>query len=89
MDDPKLLTEEREILRHTLGLDRSKVAYRNFFTAAEDHADWPILERLVAKRFMFKSAVGGIPGFIFQATVAGREWAAQGGDHAMQQGEEG
>lgn len=43
-----LTIAEKELLRHTLGLDRHPEIYRNYFCAEAGHADLPLIERLIA-----------------------------------------
>ena len=43
---------EKELLRHTLGLDRGSIVYRNHFVAGPRHDELPILEALIEKGFM-------------------------------------
>lgn len=45
-------SQEKEILRHTLGLDRGRVMYRNHFVAGPGHSDMPFIESLIAKGLM-------------------------------------
>lgn len=53
---PEILIEkEREIIRHTLGLDHSKSAYRNHYVATEGHLAYDVLESLVKRGFMVKT----------------------------------
>lgn len=40
------------ILRHSLGLSRSREAYRNHFCAGDGHADMPLINDLVDAGFM-------------------------------------
>jgi len=69
---------EVEILRHTLGLKRGDVAYRNHFCADVGHDDMPQLESLVSKGLMRKRADPLAPGFVYYATAQGIEAARTG-----------
>lgn len=68
-----LTYDERSILMHTMDLDRSKEAYRNFFAAGPEHADMLHLESLVGKGYMVKETSAISPDFIFRVTKAGKE----------------
>jgi len=67
--------QELEILRHTLGLKRGDVAYRNHFCADEGHDDMPILQSLETKGLMKRRSDPLAPGFVFWATAQGIEAA--------------
>lgn len=43
-----------QLMKHTLGLDRSVDSYRNYFFANENHIDIEDLDRLVDKELMLK-----------------------------------
>lgn len=43
---------EREIMKHSLGLDYKAKSFRNYFNAEEGHGDMPYLKSLVEKGFM-------------------------------------
>lgn len=43
---------EKEIIRHTLGLNRSNESFRNYFCAGDSHADQPTIDSLVQLGFM-------------------------------------
>lgn len=51
----KVTSKEERIIRHSLGLCRSKTPYRNRFVAGPGHADEPELNSLVSKGLMVKS----------------------------------
>ena len=59
----ELTEREREIMLHTLGLDRPKVkeSYRNYFVADEGHSDLPVILELCARGLMEQRQT---PGFI-------------------------
>jgi len=42
-------------MKHTLGLDRKKKSYRNYFCAGPDHEDYPTLEKLVREGKMVRN----------------------------------
>lgn len=73
-----ITSQEKEILRHTLGLDRGSSAYRNHFVAGPGHSDMPLLESLVAKGLMQQEPT---PGFcpktdlVYSVTSAGKRMA--------------
>lgn len=67
--------QELDVLRHTLGLKRGDVAYRNHFCADVGHEDMPALESLVSKGLMRKRADPIAAGFVFYATAQGIEFA--------------
>jgi len=71
MDD--ILTyDEKALIRHTIGLDRSDIAYRNHFAASEGHADLPLLDGLVARGLMVRETAAYTPGFTYRVTAAGK-----------------
>jgi hypothetical protein len=71
---PEILTErECEIIRHTLGLDNSKTAYRNTFNAEKGSPDYEVLESLVKRGFMIKDEYLWIPGWIYRCTDKARK----------------
>ena len=49
------IPKKEQIIRHALGLDRSKKEYRNNYFAGPDHEDYPVLEALVMEGKMVKS----------------------------------
>lgn len=49
---PLVTTEERRIMRHALGLDRAKVAYRNRYSAPASSDVLRTVESLTARGFM-------------------------------------
>ena len=65
--------DERCIIQHTTGLDRSKTAYRNYFAADHGHHDMPVLEALVARGLMVRETSAIVPGFTFRVTAAGMQ----------------
>lgn len=68
-----LTYDERKILMHAMGLNRSRVAYRNVFVASPSHSDLPVLEALASKGFMVKETSAINPDFIFRATSTGKQ----------------
>jgi len=66
----KTTPEEQDIIRHSLGLDRNKVSYRNYYA---DEPDAPKLIALVKKGLMKKgsSIIGGLQ--YFHVTPEGRK----------------
>ncbi len=79
----RLTAKERHILRHTLGLTRSKESYRNRFVTGPDTDDWPMVQALCTRGLMVarggpQAIIGGMT--VFQATDAGRIAAMAPGD---------
>lgn len=68
--------EHYQILKHTLGLDQKRTAYRNHFCAEEGHADMPLLVDLMKAGFMVKAesqAAGWNRGFdVYRVTREGK-----------------
>lgn len=62
--------------RHALGLTRSKVAYRNYYSCAED-ADW---EDLVAKGAATKRKSPVSPDFVYHLTEQAVFWFLDAGE---------
>jgi hypothetical protein len=64
--------EQRDVMRHALGLGRSDREYRNHFVTGPGSADYPHCEALVAaglmKRFPPSSLTGGDDCFTVTAT---------------------
>ena len=56
---------ERDIMRHSLGLDYGKKPFRNYFIAEPEHSEMPLLQSLVSKGFMIQR------GYYFYVTEAG------------------
>jgi hypothetical protein len=67
-------SEQRDILRHALGLGRSDREYRNHFVTGPGSADYPHCQALVAEGLMTRRdghpLSGGDP--VFSVTEAGR-----------------
>jgi hypothetical protein len=64
---------EREIIKHSLGLTRSNVTYRNYFCADPDHADMPLIRSLIASGHMRAShTINGGRDTIYVVTEVGR-----------------
>ncbi len=51
-ETPKLTGSEAEIMRHALGLDRAKAAYRNRYITGPGTDTYPGCEALVARGLM-------------------------------------
>jgi len=54
MAEPKVTIEQLDLMRHTVGLDRSDNPYRNYFSADEGHTHWNSLIELVEMGLMTK-----------------------------------
>ena len=68
------ITEKHlDLLVHSLGLDRSKTPYRNYFAAEEGHFEFQELEELVEAGYMRKTKHPMGPGFIFTVTEDGKQ----------------
>lgn len=65
--------DERCLIQHTLGLDRSRIAYRNYFSADQGHRDVPTLNALVERGLMVRETSAISPGFIFRVTAEGKK----------------
>ena len=77
----KLSDEQRDLMKHTLGLDRAAESYRDYFCAGEDHADMPIISQLIELGMMWKShVINDGRDAIYKVTVAGRKSLAAGGE---------
>lgn len=48
--------QERDVLRHALGLDRCRVSYRNSYSATPMSDTYPVCMGLVAKGLMVRGA---------------------------------
>lgn len=66
--------EQREIMRHALGLNRGSRKYRNHFVTGPGSTDYPHCEELVAAGLMTKRAGNVLSGGddIYSVTDAGR-----------------
>jgi len=73
----ELTDRERDILRHALGLDRCRVAYRNSYSARPKSEHYLICMGLVAKGLMERAAGYTETMVHFMVTDSGRE-AVQG-----------
>ncbi len=70
-----MMTEaQREIMRHTLGLNRRDSEYRNHFVTGPGSADYPHCEAMVAAGLMEKRTGNVLSGGddIYSVTDAGR-----------------
>jgi len=73
----ELTEQERDILRHALGMDRCRVAYRNNYSATPKSDSYPVCMGLVSKGLMERTAGYTETMVHFMVTDAGRE-AVQG-----------
>lgn len=69
---------QREILRHTLGLNRGRSEYRNRFVTGEGSKDFADCEALVIAGLMTRHSLDWIPDFAYVATDMGRKAALEG-----------
>lgn len=72
----KVSQEEKQILLHTLGLDREKTAYRNHFVAGPGHDELPILQSLCEKGYMIQTRAPSfcpLTDMVFSVTDTGKE----------------
>ena len=69
----ELSDRERDILRHTLGLDRARVSYRNHYSSTPQADSYLICMGLVAKGLMERTAGYAETMICFRVTDAGRE----------------
>ena len=44
--------EERELIKHSLGLDYNRKSFRNYFNAEPGHSEMPIIQSLISKGLM-------------------------------------
>lgn len=65
--------DERCLIQHTLGLDRSDVVYRNFFAADPGHVDKPVLDELTRRGLMVRETSAICPDLIYRVTKAGKD----------------
>jgi hypothetical protein len=67
--------QEREVMRHALGLTRSSREYRNHLVTGEGSTDYPICESLVADGLMRRYDGNPLSGgdYIYKVTDAGRK----------------
>lgn len=64
--------EELDILRHALGLDRTRISYRNHYSVSPTAATYPICVRLERKGWMERQATYTATMIHFQVTDAGK-----------------
>ncbi len=70
----KLRDEEAGIIRHTLGLDRAKESYRNYFCTHPGASNWDAIQSLVQLGFMqLTSKINDDRDYLFRVTDAGRQ----------------
>lgn len=77
---PTITPDQRNILRHALGLDSLKpqdYGKRNHYVTDQDSSDYPDCERLVQLGLMTRHSKSWVPGHIYIATQAGMEQAKQ------------
>lgn len=69
-----MTNEQREVMRHALGLNRGSREYRNHFVTGPGSTDHPHCEALVAAGLMTKRAGNPLSGGddIYSVTNAGR-----------------
>lgn len=67
-----LTDEERDLLRHALGLDRTRVSYRNHYSVSPTAATYPLCQRLLAKGLLERSASYTETMILFHVTDAGK-----------------
>jgi len=77
MKTMELTEREHDILRHALGLDWARVAYRNNYSATPKSDSYPVCMGLVSKGLMERTAGYTETMVHFMVTDAGRE-AVQG-----------
>lgn len=70
----ELSAAERDVIGHSLGLSRSRTAYRNYFCASPGHDDWDTLMGLVERELMSRRdpQPGIMPDYCFVVTPAGQ-----------------
>lgn len=66
--------KEKNIMLHSLGLDRSKEAYRNYYAASEGHNSNKELENLVTHGLMVKrkDPFNDFDGILYHVTNVGK-----------------
>jgi len=67
-----LTDEERDLLRHALGLDRARISYRNHYSVSPKAETYPLCARLLAKGLLERSATYTATMIQFQVTDAGK-----------------
>lgn len=74
----QITDRQREILRHTLGLNRGRREYRNRFVTGEGSKDFADCQALVNVGLMTRHSLDWIPDFVYVATDIGRQAAREG-----------
>ena len=75
-DEHGLSEGEIHVLKHTLGLDRSKKPYRNYFVAGGGHHEQPMIDALVERGLMRDAGRSGFIDYehtVYQVTLAGKK----------------
>jgi hypothetical protein len=66
--------QERDMIKHTLGLDYKDEPFRNHYIADEGHHSWDTLQALISKGYMKEiEPTFPICGRLFVATAEGRD----------------
>lgn len=68
----RLTYDERKVMRHTLGLDQSDEAYRNYYVAPPGHASEHTLNGLVRRGYMVRETSAISPDATYRVTAEGR-----------------
>lgn len=73
-EDEQMTNEQREVMRHALGLNRGSREYRNHFVTGPGTTDYPHCEALVAAGLMTRRDGNQLSGGdqIYSVTDAGR-----------------
>ena len=67
--------EKEEILKHSLGINRQKKPYRNYFCAEpEDKETYPLIEELISEGYMVLNRVSSSGLHICYVTNKGKEY---------------
>lgn len=72
MGSETVTDDERDLLRHALGLDRARVSYRNHYSVSPIADTYPICVRLHAKGLLERSATYASTMILFHVTDAGK-----------------
>lgn len=71
-DTMTLTDDERDLLRHALGLDRTRFSYRNHYSVSPKADTYPLCARLLAKGLMERDATYTSTMILFHVTDAGK-----------------
>jgi hypothetical protein len=52
MNQVSTTKQERDLLKHSLGLDYNRKSFRNYFNAEPGHSEMPIIQSLITKGLM-------------------------------------